>query len=78
MMMMMKFAVVLVLAAELGHAAAAVVDDGLHLYANSPLVTEFLGDEDTDFRESRMARIVQFYSPFCVSDFISCCNASKS
>ena len=38
-----------------------------YLYEKESQVIEYMGDEDTDFKESRMARIVQFYSPFCVS-----------
>jgi len=37
------------------------------LYVEEPHITEYQGDEVTDFRESRMPRIVQFYSPYCVS-----------
>ena len=37
------------------------------LYKDTPQVIEYQGDEDSDFEESRMARIVQFYSPVCVS-----------
>ena len=38
------------------------------LYSAVPQVIEYQGDdEETDFKESRMARIVQFYSPYCVS-----------
>lgn len=48
-------------------AAAAEVNYNLYLYADNPLVTEFMGDIDTDFREDPGVRIVQFYSPFCVS-----------
>ena len=38
-----------------------------YLYDNDPHVIEYKGDDDTDFKESRMARVVQFYSPYCVS-----------
>ena len=38
-----------------------------YLYENEAHVIEYKGDEDTDFKESRMAKIVQFYSPLCVS-----------
>lgn len=38
-----------------------------YLYENDAHVIEYMGDEDTDFKQSRMAKIVQFYSPLCVS-----------
>ena len=40
------------------------------LYENDFHVVEYMGDEDTDFKQSRVARVVQFYSPYCVSHVI--------
>lgn len=37
------------------------------LYSTVPDVIEYEGDEDTDFKESKLPRVVQFYSPQCVS-----------
>uniref|UniRef100_A0A7S3PE65 Sulfhydryl oxidase n=1 Tax=Amphora coffeiformis TaxID=265554 RepID=A0A7S3PE65_9STRA len=35
------------------------------LYSDETRITEYQGDEDTDFKKSRMPRVVQFYSPLC-------------
>ena len=40
------------------------------LYENDFNVVEYMGDENTDFKQSRVARVVQFYSPYCVSRII--------
>jgi hypothetical protein len=42
-------------------------NDASYLYLGNRDVIEYEGDEDTDFKESSMPRVVQFYSPACVS-----------
>lgn len=46
---------------------AVVKTTPLFLYDDSSQITEYHGDEETDFKQSRLPRIVQFYSPYCVS-----------